>query len=264
LPLRPRCANFQPSPAEDMGLFHRETVAEAQEIKLAKAPALNGAQLAAASLGERRGGDLHDFLRVSPRRVVFGLLDVAGQLEQNRAIVAAVQQVFRSGAAKLFAGDDLNESDAMVELGLQLNRAVMQSAKGIHACPAFAGCYDEELGTVCYFNAGHTHGLVRDKTGVSELTATGLPLGLFSHAIPDAQVVALEQAAALLLVSRGVAEVEGSKDGAGLGPLKETLQGIAASSAQSICDGVLEAMKSGVHRSHIHNDLTALALLRDN
>lgn len=247
-----------------MGFFHRQSAAEVQEIKPAKAPALNGAQLAAASLGERRGGDLHDFLRVSPRRVVFGLLDVAGQLEQNRAIVAAVQQVFRSHSAKLFAGDDINESDAMVELGLQLNRAVMQSAKGIHSCPAFAGCYDEELGTVCYFNAGHTHGLVRDKTGVSELTATGLPLGLFSHAIPDAQVVALEQAAALLLVSRGVAEVEGGKDGAGLGPLKETLQGVAGSSAQSICDEVLEAMKSGVHRSHLHNDLTALALLRDN
>ena len=246
-----------------MGFFQRQTaVAVVQEIKPAEAPALNGAQLAAASLGERRGGDLHDFFRVSSRRVVFGLLDVAGQLEQNRAIVIAVQQVFRSRAAELFAGDDINESDAMVELGLQLNRTVMQTAKGIHPCPAFAGCYDEELGTVCYFNAGHTHGLVRDKTGVSELMATGLPLGLFSHAIPDAQVVALEQTAALLLVSRGVAEAEGSKDGAGLSPIKDILQMVTENSAQSICDGVLEAVKSGATRSRLHNDLTALALLR--
>jgi serine phosphatase RsbU (regulator of sigma subunit) len=247
-----------------MGFFQRQTaVAEGQEIKPAEAPALNGAQLAAASLGERRGGDLHDFFRVSPRRVVFGLLDVAGQLQQNRAIVLAVQQVFRSHSVELFAGDDINESDAMVELGLQLNRTVMQAAKGVHACPAFAGCYDEELGTVCYFNAGHTHGLVRDKTGISELMATGLPLGLFSHAIPDAQVVALEQAAALLLVSRGVAEAEGSKDGSGLSPIKYTLQMVAATSAQLICEGVLEAVKSGVTRTHLHNDLTALALLRN-
>src|SRR5215467_11355471 len=170
-----------------MGLFRRDAaVALAPSPKPAEPPALNGAELAAASLGERRGGDLHDFLRVSPHRVVFGLLDVAGRLEQNRAIVIAVQQVFRSLSVELLAADQVNESDAMVELGLQLNRAVMQTAKGVHSCPAFAGCYDESLGTVCYFNAGHTHGLVRDRTGISELVATGLPLGLFSHAIPDA------------------------------------------------------------------------------
>jgi serine phosphatase RsbU (regulator of sigma subunit) len=254
--------SFSP-PLDTMGLFRRKaTVAEAPEPKPAKGPALNGAELAAASLGERRGGDLHDFLRVSPHRVVFGLLDVAGRLEQNRAIVIAVQQVFRSQSVELFAADEVNESDAMVELGLQLNRTVMQTAKGVHSCPAFAGCYDERLGTVCYFNAGHTHGLVRDRTGISELMATGLPLGLFSHAIPDAQVVALEPGAVLLLVSRGVVEAEAGKDGNGLEPIKESLRIIAANSVQSICDGVLEVVKSGVPHFNLHNDLTALALLR--
>ena len=246
-----------------MGLFRRDAAgAVATEPKPAAAPALKGAELAAASLGERRGGDLHDFFRVSARRVVFGLLDVAGRLEQNRAIVIAVQQVFRSLSAELFAADDVNESDAMVVLGLQLNRTVMQTANGVHSCPAFAGCYDESLGTICYFNAGHTHGLVRDRTGISELMATGLPLGLFSHAIPDAQVVALEPEAALLLVSRGVVEAQGGKNGNGLELIKESLRNVAASSAQSICDGVLEAVKSGMPRSHLQNDLTALALLR--
>ena len=246
-----------------MGLFRRDAgVAVVADAKPAAAPILNGAELGAASLGERRGGDLHDFFRVSPHRVVFGLLDVAGRLEQNRPIVIAVQQVFRTLSAEVFAPEDVNESDAMVELGLQLNRTVMQTAKGIHSCPAFAGCYDESLGTVCYFNAGHSHGLVRDGTGISELMATGLPLGLFSHAIPDAQVVALEPAAALLLVSRGVVEAEGGKNENGLEPLKESLKTVAANSAQSICDGVLQAVKSGVPRSNLHNDLTALALLR--
>jgi hypothetical protein len=38
---------------------------------------------------------------------------------------------------------------------------------------------------------------------------------------------------------------------------------VAATSAQLICEGVLEAVKSGVTRTHLHNDLTALALLRN-
>jgi len=245
-----------------MGLFRKQVEpAVVQEPMPAEAPGLNGAELAAASLGERRGGDLHDFFRVSPHRVVFGLLDVAGQLEQNRAIVVAVQQVFRR-SAELFAPDDINESDAMVEVGVQLNRTVMQAAKGVHSCPAFAGVYDEELGTVCYFNAGHTHGLVRDRTGVTELMATGLPLGLFSHSIPDAQVVALEPGAALLLVSRGVVETDAGKDGSGLDSVKGSLQKTSTISAQTICDSILEATKSSVPCSRLHNDLTALTLLR--
>ena len=59
-------------------------------------------------------------------------------------------------------------------------------------CPAFAGCYNEDSGIVCYFNAGHTPGLVRDRSGCSELPATGLPLGLFSHVACEAPMVALE------------------------------------------------------------------------
>ena len=61
-------------------------------------------------------------------------------------------------------------------------------------------------GIVCYFNAGHTPGLVRDRSGCSELPATELPLGLFSHVACEAPMVALEPGATLLLVSRGVVE----------------------------------------------------------
>src|SRR6476469_3890596 len=38
---------------------------------------LKGAQLAAASYGQRTGSDLHDYIRVGPERVLFALLDVA-------------------------------------------------------------------------------------------------------------------------------------------------------------------------------------------
>ncbi len=116
------------------------------------------------------------------------------------------RQIFRTLGAELFAPPDINESEAMTALCLRLNRGVMEAAAGVHSCPAFIGCYHEKFGTLCYTNAGHTPGLLRDNTGIVELASTGLPLGLFSHATGDAPTVVLEKGAVLLLVSRGVVE----------------------------------------------------------
>src|SRR6267154_6151477 len=121
----------------------------------AQAPELKEAQLAAAIYGQRTRGDLHDYIRVSPSRVLFALLDVAGRIDQNHAILAAVQSTFRTCGPQLLAKDDTNEADAMIEICIQLNRAILTAAGGVCACTAFAGCYNETLGTACYVNAGH-------------------------------------------------------------------------------------------------------------
>jgi len=136
--------------------------------------------------------------------------------------------------------DDTNEADAMIEICIRLNRAIL-TAGGPAYAPArhFAGCYNENLGTVCYVNAGHTPGLLRDQSGVAELRATGLPLGLFSHSTPDASIVALQPGAALLLVSRGMVEARRKKVEFGLAQVKEVLTGTAAQTAEEICARLL-------------------------
>src|ERR1700693_6326843 len=164
-------------------------IEEPSEILQADTPTLNGADLAIAFFNTRSGGDLHDFLRVGPTRFIFGLLDVAGKRETCGAVLEATQACFRSSAKELFAAADVNEMDAMVELSRRLNLEIMRSAGGVRSCPAFAGCYDEELGTVCYVNAGHTPGLLCDQSSIEELPATGLPLGLFSLSPTDARIV---------------------------------------------------------------------------
>ena len=99
-------------------LFNHEKTARSapKEATQAEVPTLHAAQLAAAYYGERQGGDLYDFVRVTPNRVLFGLLDMAGRLEDNNAIVSAAQQTFRTRSPELFAGEDVNEGDAMAEL----------------------------------------------------------------------------------------------------------------------------------------------------
>src|ERR1700690_3287962 len=238
------------SPAED-----------ATEIVLGDIPELQGAGLAVAYFSSRAGGDLHDFLRVSPHRFLFGLLDVAGKRETGAPVIQAAQTCFRSSAEDLFQDRELNESDAMIELARRLNLEIMRAAGGVRSCPAFAGCYNEELGTVCYVNAGHTPGLLRDESSVVELPATGLPLGLFSLAPTDARVVGMGAQSSIAVVSRGVVEAESRNSEFGLDGVKTAMQG-GPRSAKDLSQRILEDVQSFIHTTPKHNDVMALVLTR--
>ena len=229
-------------------------------------PKIAGADIAAVFAGRRMAGDFYDSIRVSPERVLFGLLDVAGRREDNRRLLIATQEVFRTFGAELFSRPDMNESDAMTELSLRINRSLIETSSGVHPCPAFIACYHEGFGTLCYTNAGHTPGLLRDSTGVAQLAPTGLPLGLFSHATGDAPTVGMEKGAVLLLVSRGVIECEGryskSTEEFGLDRIKPLLQAAPPSTAQALCSSILDAITEFSARSPLCDDRTALALIR--
>jgi len=229
-------------------------------------PIIAGADIAAVFTGRRMAGDFYDSIRVSPERVLFGLLDVAGRREDNRRLLIAAQEVFRTFGAELFSRPDMNESDAMTELSLRINRSLIETSSGVHPCPAFIACYHEGFGTLCYTNAGHTPGLLRDSTGVTQLAPTGLPQGLFSHATGDAPTIGMEKGAVLLLVSRGVIECEGrynkSTEEFGLDRIKPLLQAAPPSTAQVLCSSILDAITEFSAGSPLCDDRTALALIR--
>ena len=249
---------------EDMGLLNlakRKPPAFRCPVH-AQVPELQQAELAAVYYGERMGGDFYDFIRITPNKVLFGLLDVAGRLEENHPVVNAAQQTLRDQGARLLAKGDSNEAENMIELCLHLNRTILEASGGVHACPAFAGCYDEDLGTITYFNAGHPAGLVRDHTGITELPATGLPLGLFSHTTVDASTVVLPPGSCLLLVSRGIVEAKCSGEDFGLEQVKVGFEQWGAGSAKELCTCILSRVQDFMHTPPTHNDVTALALVR--
>jgi len=230
-------------------------------------PKIVGAEIAATTYGKRVAGDFYDSLRVGPERILFGLLDVAGRRENNQTILSAAQNIFHTLGPELFSPPDINESEAMTTLSLRLNRGIMEAAAGVHSCPAFLGCYHERFGTLCYTNAGHTPGLLRDSAGIVELASTGLPLGLFSHATSDAPTIGLEKGAVLLLVSRGVVEgkCKGDKNEDleyGLERVKERLQATAASGAQAVSSAILNAVGEFTCEPLAPDDMTALVFLR--
>jgi len=252
------CAQFQPREPEPLPTLEPATPAF---------PRIDGAKIAATTYGKRAAGDFYDSLRVSPERILFGLLDVAGRRETNQIILSAAQSIFRTGGTELFSRPDFNESEAMSELCLRLNRGLMEAAEGICSCPGFLGCYHEKFGTLSYTNAGHTPALLRDSTGIVELPSTGLPLGLFSHATCDAPTIGLEKGAFLLLVSRGVVEAKctdnkGEDVEYGLERVKERLRVADSYNPQALCASVLNAVGEFICEPLVPDDMTALVFIR--
>jgi serine phosphatase RsbU (regulator of sigma subunit) len=120
---------------------------------------------------------------------------------------------------------------------------------------------------VCYANAGHTPGLLRDNTGITPLEATGLPLGLFSHTMQSAASCHLMPGSALLVVSRGIVEadcVDADHQAAefGLDGVKQSFQNATAPNASELCLTVLQAARKFIPTTPTHNDLTTLVLVR--
>jgi serine phosphatase RsbU (regulator of sigma subunit) len=230
------------------------------------APVLRHAEIAAVYSGQRVAGDFYEFLRVGPSRMLFVLLDIAGLRADTREILIAVQRTFRTLAPRLFAGEDFNETISMIELCNEMNMTILRG--GVRSCPGFIGCYNEDMGTMCYANAGHTPGLLRDDAGTTLLEATGLPLGLFSHTTQSAAVCHLVPGSTLLVVSRGIIEadyVQADHANAefGLDGASQAFQDTDAIGARDLCLSMLQAARKFMPMTPTHNDLTALVLLRN-
>ena len=204
-------------------------------------------------------------------------MDVAGQRDHALHVAAAVQEVLHKRAPELLKA--AADEPTVTGLGLELNRVVLESAHGICSAPAFLGCYDQEIHTVTYVNAGHTPGLLKDDKGILELQPNGLPFGLFTHATHDAQFCAMRPHSVLLLASRGLVETRSNGNEFGMKRLREALQATQGEHAISVCREVIEQVERyekgpqsasskiaaavpGL-RPPEPNDVTTLALLRN-
>jgi len=230
----------------------------------AEIPQVRDGELGAVYYGQRRSGDFYDFSRCNGERLLFGLFDVAGKLEQARPIMVAMQKELRNLSAELLSDPASNEMEAMTELWIRLNREIIKAAGGVHQCSAFIACYNEHLKTLAYVNAGHTPGLMRDGGHIAELGATALPLGLFSHAVPEPGMVALGPGHLVLLISRGVVEARRRGDEFGLEGVKKYMQELGFQSARETCLGLLSRVQQFMGTAPTHDDVTTVSLARTN
>jgi len=247
-------------------------------------PKLKSSDLAALYRAARVGGDFFEFVQVGDDRLVFVLLDIAGRRDQALNIAAGVQETLRDHVPVVFGAKDLNEADAVTDLVHMLNAKILQAAGGVRCAAGFVGCYNESLGIVAYINAGHVPALLRENGEISILEASGLPLGLFSHATHDAQMCVIPEGGALLLASRGLLEVKAGGEEYGLDRLKGSLKDATSNGdARELCSSVLRSVSEFVEQNKRRrflglvgpqasvegdslgeNDITTVALIRSH
>ena len=234
---------------------------------------LEGLDLMARYRAGRRGGNFFDGLTIG-ERVVFLLTDIAGARGEARALALDVQTAFRRYAVELFGPSGANESEAIATLAYELNRSLIEAARGVHFAPAFLGCFNLALGVLTYHNAGLL-AVFHDAEGARTLQSVGMPLGLFSHNTYEPAVLAFEPGARLLLVTKAVIESPGRGFEFGAERIERLLANLEADSASQICETVLEQAYAFGNRpgarfydllqygKHLGNDdLTAVALVR--
>jgi serine phosphatase RsbU (regulator of sigma subunit) len=258
-----------------MKLSFRESPAprELRKPEAARVPSLPLAEVAALYQAARVGGDFYDFIALDHGSVFFVLLDIAGDRAEAFHIAAEAQQMLRQRVPEILGDGGSNQSEGVSQILIELNREIMRAAGGVRCSPTFLGCYNQQIGVLQYCNAGHTAALLKDANGVVLLEATGLPLGLFSHATHDAQFRVLEPGALLALVSKGLVECRSGSHEFGLERVRELLAANQFSSAQQCCQALLAAAVQWTMRSTPRlilpsserrqiNDITALALWR--
>jgi serine phosphatase RsbU (regulator of sigma subunit) len=237
-------------------------------------PQVVGVDLYAGHHPQCRGGDFFDALTVS-QHVLFLLTDIAAVQPRAQDVAAEVQSIFRRRAEELFAGPDVNESDALAALAHAFNLALIEAAHEVLSAPTFLGCFNLNHGILTYCNAGNLLALVRAEGSVRALEPSGIALGLFTHTTFEAAVLALHEGDALLVVTKGVT---GSKRGGtefGVQRVTRTLRDTTAASASAICEAVLHEAHGFAHhpwsrflsiffqsKGRNEDDLTALAVVR--
>lgn len=211
---------IQAAPAVRVAQLVREQQAETQsrerlehELRVARLiqqtllpkelPALPGWQLAAYYQPARAvGGDFYDFLYLEDGRLGLVIGDVTDKGVPAALVMATTRSILRA-AAQTGAppGEVLRKTNDMLDPDIPPKMFVT----------CLYAILDPQTGRLVYANAGHDLPYHRHKGGVSELRATGMPLGLMPGMDYEEKEATLAPGDSILFYSDGLVEAHNPK-----------------------------------------------------
>jgi serine phosphatase RsbU (regulator of sigma subunit)/anti-sigma regulatory factor (Ser/Thr protein kinase) len=205
----------QAAPAVRVAQLVRQQQAEArerqrmeQELQVARLiqqyflpkelPRLPGWQVEAYYRPAREvGGDFYDFIELPEGRIGIVVGDVTDKGVPAAMVMAATRSVLRAAATRLIApGPVLERVNELLEPDMPPNMFVT----------CLYGVLDPASGRLRFANAGHNLPYLRTEEGVTEVRATGMPLGLMPGMAYEENEAVIGGAATILLHSDGLAE----------------------------------------------------------
>ena len=260
----------QAAPAIRVAQLVREQASEAadrerlaQELRVAtliqqqflprQLPRLPGWQVA-AYYGPARavGGDFYDFVELSDGRIGIAVGDVTDKGVPAALVMARTHSILRAEASRLTSpGEILSRANDLL--------VPEMPAKMFVTC-LFA-VLDPSTGRIVIANAGHNLPFVRDGDDLSELRATGMPLGLMPGIRYEETEGLIAPNSNVLLYSDGLIEAhDRSREMFGFGRLREALRIDDAGS--ELLDRLLETLNRFVGSDHEQEDDITLVTLR--
>lgn len=202
------------------------------------------------------GGDYYDVFSVDEDRLVFCMADVSG-----KGIAAAfLMSNFQANLRAIFQ----YEPSDLVKVVTQLNKRVMDNAKGEKYITLFAAVYNRRDHSLQYINCGHNPPVLMSADGTTQQLELGCcGLGMFRE-IPsiEAGTVNILPGATLLCYTDGLVEQENSDDVPfGMQRMEEVIRERRGMPVDAVQEALIEAVRT-FKGSEPSFDDTALMVVR--
>lgn len=199
------------------------------------------------------GGDFYDFITLPDGRVFIVVGDVTDKGVPAALVMASTHSILRASAARLISPGEVLE---------RVNDVLYDDIPPHMFVTCLALVLDPVTGEITYANAGHDLPYVRTSSGVRELRATGMPLGLMAGMSYEEKVAVLEPGDTLLLHSDGIAEAHApDREMFGFPRLKKLMD--AELSGEDLIDRVLTDLAAFVGPgADQEDDITMVTLQR--
>jgi serine phosphatase RsbU (regulator of sigma subunit) len=175
------------------------TAQEIQHTFLPKdVPAIPGWQLVPYYQSAREvGGDFYDFLPFADGRLGLVIGDVSGKGIPAALVMTATRTMLRTAAQEIASPG---------EVFARANELLYAEIPSKMFVTCFYAVLDPTSGLMRYANAGHDLPYRRCNEGVSELRATGMPLGLMPGSLYEEQQVTIASGESLFFYTDGLVE----------------------------------------------------------
>jgi len=161
-------------------------------------PDLPGWQVAAYYGPAREvGGDFYDFIRLPDDQIGIVVGDVTDKGVPAALVMATTHSILRAEAPRLVAPS---------EVLTRVNNLLVEEMPAHMFVTCLYAVLDPASGRLRYANAGHNVPYVSTEGGVTELRATGMPLGLLPEMTYEEKEATLAPGDTVLLHSDGLAE----------------------------------------------------------
>jgi serine phosphatase RsbU (regulator of sigma subunit) len=227
-----------------------------QSLLPAELPKMDGFSFAALSRqSELVGGDYYDVLELTSTRVLLVIADVVGKGISAAILMSNVQASLHALLPQVQSGEL-----TLAKLAERLNKLIAASTTAERFVTAVFAIADSTTNDLEIVVCGHPRPIiVHDDHATSELTASGLPLGVLTSAAYCAENISFDKGTSVFLYTDGLSEAVTTRDGKMLG-----INGAAALAPKVVREGVghIEEYLNSEAGVSVRDDLTLVVANR--